>query len=122
MKGRHYHLPRFADDMKALVPLPSKWQVCYTEPWYVSVTLSSVLGESEAFQKLVLKWAECSRDSTGPHCPCCVDKPVPVLSAIFFVSLDCHRAYCGDGYRHQGVEDCDGSDFGYLTCETYLPG
>lgn len=36
--------------------------------------------------------------------------------------IDCHRAYCGDGYRHQGVEDCDGSDFGYLTCETYLPG
>lgn len=36
--------------------------------------------------------------------------------------IDCHRAYCGDGYRHRGVEDCDGSDFGYLTCETYLPG
>ncbi|KAG8516260.1 Acetylcholinesterase collagenic tail peptide, partial [Galemys pyrenaicus] len=36
--------------------------------------------------------------------------------------ISCHRAYCGDGHRHQGVEDCDGSDFGYLTCETYLPG
>lgn len=36
--------------------------------------------------------------------------------------IDCHRAYCGDGHRHRGVEDCDGSDFGYLTCETYLPG
>ncbi|XP_073899966.1 acetylcholinesterase collagenic tail peptide isoform X3 [Castor canadensis] len=36
--------------------------------------------------------------------------------------ISCHRAYCGDGYRHEGVEDCDGSDFGYLTCETYLPG
>ncbi|KAM8980183.1 acetylcholinesterase collagenic tail peptide isoform 2-T2 [Sarcophilus harrisii] len=36
--------------------------------------------------------------------------------------IRCHRAYCGDGYRHEGVEDCDGRDFGYLTCETYLPG
>lgn len=37
-------------------------------------------------------------------------------------SLGCRRAYCGDGYRHEGVEDCDGKDFGYLTCKTYLPG
>ncbi|KAK2497604.1 hypothetical protein MC885_009168 [Smutsia gigantea] len=36
--------------------------------------------------------------------------------------ISCHRAYCGDGHRHKGVEDCDGSDFGSLTCETYLPG
>uniref|UniRef100_A0A452UUE1 Collagen like tail subunit of asymmetric acetylcholinesterase n=1 Tax=Ursus maritimus TaxID=29073 RepID=A0A452UUE1_URSMA len=36
--------------------------------------------------------------------------------------INCHRAYCGDGHQHKGVEDCDGSDFGYLTCETYLPG
>nr|XP_020144326.1 acetylcholinesterase collagenic tail peptide isoform X3 [Microcebus murinus] len=36
--------------------------------------------------------------------------------------ISCHRAYCGDGHRHEGVEDCDGSDFGHLTCETYLPG
>ncbi|XP_023571515.1 acetylcholinesterase collagenic tail peptide isoform X1 [Octodon degus] len=36
--------------------------------------------------------------------------------------ISCHRAYCGDGHRHAGVEDCDGSDFGHLTCETYLPG
>ncbi|XP_062969894.1 acetylcholinesterase collagenic tail peptide isoform X2 [Cynocephalus volans] len=36
--------------------------------------------------------------------------------------ISCHRAYCGDGHRHEGVEDCDGSDFGYVTCETYLPG
>ncbi|XP_050748179.1 acetylcholinesterase collagenic tail peptide [Gymnogyps californianus] len=36
--------------------------------------------------------------------------------------IRCHRAYCGDGYRHEGVEDCDGKDFGYLTCKTYLPG
>ncbi|KAI5944893.1 acetylcholinesterase collagenic tail peptide isoform X2 [Manis javanica] len=36
--------------------------------------------------------------------------------------ISCHRAYCGDGHRHKGVEDCDGVDFGSLTCETYLPG
>uniref|UniRef100_A0A8B9S6X0 Collagen like tail subunit of asymmetric acetylcholinesterase n=1 Tax=Apteryx owenii TaxID=8824 RepID=A0A8B9S6X0_APTOW len=36
--------------------------------------------------------------------------------------IGCRRAYCGDGYRHEGVEDCDGKDFGYLTCKTYLPG
>ncbi|OXB75002.1 UNVERIFIED_CONTAM: hypothetical protein H355_011658 [Colinus virginianus] len=36
--------------------------------------------------------------------------------------IRCRRAYCGDGYRHEGVEDCDGKDFGYLTCRTYLPG
>ncbi|XP_061441988.1 acetylcholinesterase collagenic tail peptide isoform X1 [Rhineura floridana] len=36
--------------------------------------------------------------------------------------ITCHHAYCGDGYRHEGVEDCDGEDFGYLTCKTYLPG
>uniref|UniRef100_A0A674I5D9 Collagen like tail subunit of asymmetric acetylcholinesterase n=3 Tax=Terrapene triunguis TaxID=2587831 RepID=A0A674I5D9_9SAUR len=36
--------------------------------------------------------------------------------------IRCHHAYCGDGYRHEGVEDCDGKDFGYLTCKTYLPG
>ncbi|XP_066483465.1 acetylcholinesterase collagenic tail peptide isoform X2 [Tiliqua scincoides] len=36
--------------------------------------------------------------------------------------IRCRHAYCGDGYRHEGVEDCDGKDFGYLTCKTYLPG
>lgn len=36
--------------------------------------------------------------------------------------IRCRRAYCGDGHRHRGVEDCDGADFGHLTCETYLPG
>ncbi|KAB0363735.1 hypothetical protein FD754_007891, partial [Muntiacus muntjak] len=35
--------------------------------------------------------------------------------------IRCRRAYCGDGHRHRGVEDCDGADFGHLTCETYLP-
>uniref|UniRef100_A0A668AW87 Uncharacterized protein n=1 Tax=Myripristis murdjan TaxID=586833 RepID=A0A668AW87_9TELE len=31
-------------------------------------------------------------------------------------------AYCGDGYRHEGMEECDGKDFGYQTCKSYLPG
>ncbi|XP_048881798.1 acetylcholinesterase collagenic tail peptide [Brienomyrus brachyistius] len=34
----------------------------------------------------------------------------------------CKLAYCGDGYRHEGVEECDGKDFGYQTCKVYLPG
>ncbi|XP_039197897.1 acetylcholinesterase collagenic tail peptide isoform X3 [Crotalus tigris] len=36
--------------------------------------------------------------------------------------IRCHHAYCGDGYRYEGAEECDGNDFGYLTCKTYLPG
>ncbi|XP_072532597.1 uncharacterized protein [Salminus brasiliensis] len=36
--------------------------------------------------------------------------------------VGCKKAYCGDGYRHDGVEECDGKDFGYQTCKTYLPG
>ncbi|TNN88154.1 Acetylcholinesterase collagenic tail peptide [Liparis tanakae] len=36
--------------------------------------------------------------------------------------LDCKWAYCGDGYRHDGIEECDGKDFGYQTCKSYLPG
>ncbi|KAG9345150.1 hypothetical protein JZ751_009693 [Albula glossodonta] len=36
--------------------------------------------------------------------------------------IKCHEAYCGDGYRHEGVEECDGKDFGYQTCKSYLPG
>ncbi|XP_075900173.1 uncharacterized protein LOC142900039 [Nelusetta ayraudi] len=36
--------------------------------------------------------------------------------------LNCKWAYCGDGYRHQGMEECDGKDFGYQTCKSYLPG
>lgn len=35
---------------------------------------------------------------------------------------ECKRAYCGDGYRHEGAEECDGKDFGYQTCNSYLPG
>lgn len=49
--------------------------------------------------------------------------PLPLLRSVPpCVPSGCHRAYCGDGHRHKGVEDCDGSDFGHLTCETYLPG
>lgn len=48
--------------------------------------------------------------------------PLLRLRAALPVPSGCHRAYCGDGHRHKGVEDCDGSDFGHLTCETYLPG
>ncbi|KAG9476190.1 hypothetical protein GDO78_002986 [Eleutherodactylus coqui] len=36
--------------------------------------------------------------------------------------IECKRAYCGDGYRQEGVEECDGKDFGYQSCRTYLPG
>ncbi|KAM5157627.1 acetylcholinesterase collagenic tail peptide [Mantella aurantiaca] len=36
--------------------------------------------------------------------------------------IKCKRAYCGDGYRQEGVEECDSKDFGYQSCRTYLPG
>ncbi|KAL4646910.1 acetylcholinesterase collagenic tail peptide-like [Arapaima gigas] len=36
--------------------------------------------------------------------------------------VECRFAYCGDGYRHDGVEECDNKDFGYETCQLYLPG
>ncbi|XP_035988654.1 acetylcholinesterase collagenic tail peptide isoform X2 [Fundulus heteroclitus] len=36
--------------------------------------------------------------------------------------VKCKHAYCGDGYRYEGVEECDGKDFGYQTCNSYLPG
>ncbi|XP_057211047.1 acetylcholinesterase collagenic tail peptide isoform X1 [Triplophysa rosa] len=36
--------------------------------------------------------------------------------------VGCKKAFCGDGYRHEGVEECDGKDFGYQTCKSYLPG
>ncbi|XP_045914988.1 acetylcholinesterase collagenic tail peptide [Micropterus dolomieu] len=36
--------------------------------------------------------------------------------------LNCKWAYCGDGYRHEGMEECDGKDFGFQTCKSYLPG
>ncbi|XP_067112127.1 acetylcholinesterase collagenic tail peptide [Osmerus mordax] len=36
--------------------------------------------------------------------------------------LNCKWAYCGDGYRHEGMEECDGKDFGFQSCKSYLPG
>ncbi|XP_046704332.1 acetylcholinesterase collagenic tail peptide isoform X1 [Silurus meridionalis] len=36
--------------------------------------------------------------------------------------VKCRHAYCGDGYRYDGAEECDGKDFGYQTCNSYLPG
>ncbi|XP_064419283.1 acetylcholinesterase collagenic tail peptide-like isoform X2 [Latimeria chalumnae] len=36
--------------------------------------------------------------------------------------ISCRRAFCGDGYRQEGLEECDRSDFGYQTCSSYLPG
>ncbi|KAK2855035.1 hypothetical protein Q7C36_006904 [Tachysurus vachellii] len=36
--------------------------------------------------------------------------------------VKCRHAFCGDGYRYDGAEECDGKDFGYQTCNSYLPG
>ncbi|KAG7271272.1 hypothetical protein CRUP_034745 [Coryphaenoides rupestris] len=36
--------------------------------------------------------------------------------------VKCKHAFCGDGYRFEGGEECDGKDFGYQTCNSYLPG
>ncbi|XP_051991707.1 acetylcholinesterase collagenic tail peptide-like [Xyrauchen texanus] len=36
--------------------------------------------------------------------------------------VGCKKAICGDGYRNEHVEECDGKDFGYYTCKSYLPG
>ncbi|KAG2459702.1 COLQ Acetylcholinesterase, partial [Polypterus senegalus] len=36
--------------------------------------------------------------------------------------IECRRAFCGDGHRHQATEQCDQQDFGLETCATYLPG
>lgn len=41
---------------------------------------------------------------------------------LYICVLECRHAYCGDGYRHDGAEECDGKDFGYQTCNSYLPG
>lgn len=63
----------------------------------------------------------------------CVSKSC-VVTAAFITALlctynltppslaECKHAYCGDGYRHEGAEECDGKDFGYQTCNSYLPG
>ncbi|TRY65721.1 hypothetical protein DNTS_005564, partial [Danionella cerebrum] len=36
--------------------------------------------------------------------------------------IGCRKAFCGDGYRNEGVEECDGKDFGFQTCKSHLPG
>ncbi|RXM33066.1 Titin [Acipenser ruthenus] len=36
--------------------------------------------------------------------------------------INCQKAFCGDGHRHIGVEQCDLRDFGQQTCASYLPG
>lgn len=46
----------------------------------------------------------------------------PHLSLYLLTTTGCKKAYCGDGYRHEGLEECDGKDFGYQTCQSYLPG
>lgn len=63
----------------------------------------------------------------------CVSKSCVVVAAFVTAWLctynmtppslaECKHAYCGDGYRHEGAEECDGKDFGYQTCHSYLPG
>lgn len=39
-----------------------------------------------------------------------------------YIVADCKQAVCGDGYLQRGLEECDGKDFGYQTCKSYLPG
>ncbi|RXN33411.1 acetylcholinesterase collagenic tail peptide-like protein [Labeo rohita] len=36
--------------------------------------------------------------------------------------VKCKFAYCGDGYRYEEAEECDGKDFGFHTCRSFLPG
>ncbi|XP_056618635.1 acetylcholinesterase collagenic tail peptide [Triplophysa dalaica] len=36
--------------------------------------------------------------------------------------VKCKLAYCGDGYRYEDAEECDGKDFGFHTCRSFLPG
>ncbi|ROI36342.1 2-hydroxyacyl-CoA lyase 1 [Anabarilius grahami] len=36
--------------------------------------------------------------------------------------VKCKLAYCGDGYRYEEAEECDGKDFGFHTCRSFLPG
>ncbi|XP_070570450.1 acetylcholinesterase collagenic tail peptide-like isoform X2 [Ptychodera flava] len=35
--------------------------------------------------------------------------------------IACRRSYCGDGHRQVGVEECDGYDFGGISCRTIFP-
>ncbi|XP_072033099.1 uncharacterized protein [Amphiura filiformis] len=34
--------------------------------------------------------------------------------------INCRRSYCGDGFRQEGVEECDGRDFADQTCDTFF--
>lgn len=60
----------------------------------------------------------------------CLSVSVSLRVSLFFFSVslsissssECKHAYCGDGYRYDGAEECDGKDFGYQTCNSYLPG
>ncbi|XP_071943298.1 uncharacterized protein [Antedon mediterranea] len=36
--------------------------------------------------------------------------------------INCNLSFCGDGYRQEGVEECDTFDFGDKTCDSFLPG
>lgn len=49
-------------------------------------------------------------------------RAVHVLYDTLSITTECKHAYCGDGYRYEGAEECDGKDFGYQTCNSYLPG
>lgn len=54
---------------------------------------------------------------------CCEHMQYPdSCKQLCSVSTECKHAYCGDGYRYEGAEECDGKDFGYQTCNSYLPG
>ncbi|XP_072034012.1 acetylcholinesterase collagenic tail peptide-like isoform X1 [Amphiura filiformis] len=34
--------------------------------------------------------------------------------------INCRRSYCGDGFKQEGVEECDGRDFGDQTCDSFF--
>ncbi|XP_072034014.1 acetylcholinesterase collagenic tail peptide-like isoform X3 [Amphiura filiformis] len=41
-------------------------------------------------------------------------------NAIVEQEQDCRRSYCGDGFKQEGVEECDGRDFGDQTCDSFF--
>ena len=44
------------------------------------------------------------------------------LNVFDFLFPGCRRAFCGDGFRHIGYEECDGRDFGGKTCNNWRRG
>ena len=45
------------------------------------------------------------------------------LSWVSLCSLKgCRRAFCGDGFRHEGYEECDDRDFGGESCSKWKAG